>query len=251
MKGLQHLLLASVGLALLGCALPTSAAVTIEQTRVIYNGSEKAVSLKVINHDKERPFLAQTWLEDAQGNKITSPLIVLPPVQRVDANSTTQVRIQALPATATLPKDRESLFWFNIREIPPRSKKPNVLQVALQTKVKLFYRPAAVMTLPEQPWQEKLVVRKSGSQLLLENPTPYYITIVNLAVKKGAGTLSGFEPLMLKPFEKQTAPWNVSGLTNDAVISYINDYGGRPELTLNCGQMPCTLTPLQDKKAEK
>ncbi|POP44386.1 molecular chaperone [Superficieibacter electus] len=247
------------GKGCLACALTAlvllagrvQASVTIEQTRVVYNASEKAVSLKVINRDKARPYLAQTWLEDQNGNKITSPLMVLPPIQRVDANSTSQVRIQALPATAQLPQDRESLFWFNIREIPPRSKKENVLQVALHTKVKLFYRPAAIMTLPEQPWQEKLVVRKVGSELQLENPTPYHITIVNLAAKKGAGTLKGFEPLMLAPFEKQTAPWNVSTLTSDAVISYINDYGGRPELTLNCSQIPCTLTPLQEKKAQQ
>lgn len=225
------------------------ASVTIEQTRVIYNAGEKAVGLKVINRDKEKPYLAQAWLEDKDGNKITSPLMVLPPIQRVDPDSTTQVRIQALPAAAQLPQDRESLFWFNIREIPPRSKKENVLQVALQTKVKLFYRPASIVKLPEQPWQEKLVVRKAGGELRLENPTPYYVTVVNLAAKKGAGTLPGFEPLMLAPFENRAAPWNVSALTSDAVISYINDYGGRPELALNCAQTPCTLKPLREKKA--
>lgn len=247
MKGLRSFSVAVTGLTLLAGSVRAS--VTIEQTRVIYNASEKAVSLKVINRDKERPYLAQAWLEDSSGNKITSPLIVLPPIQRVDPNSTTQVRVQALPATAQLPQDRESLFWFSIREIPPRSKKANVLQVALQTKVKLFYRPAAIEKLPGQPWQEKLVVRKVGDKLQLENPTPYHITLVNLAAKKGAGTLADFEPLMLAPFEKQTAPWNVSTLTSDAVMSYINDYGGRPELTLNCSQTPCTLTPLQEKKA--
>lgn len=235
-----------------GCVVSASqASVTIEQTRVIYNASEKAVSLKVINRDKERPYLAQTWLEDEQGNKISSPLLVVPPIQRVDPDSSTQVRIQALPATAQLPQDRESLFWFSIREIPPRSKNANVLQVALQTRVKLFYRPIAIMKLPEQPWQEKLVVRKSGGTLQLENPTPYHITIVNLMAKKGAATLPGFEPLMLKPFEKQSASWNVTALTNDAVISYINDFGGRPELALNCSQTPCALSPLKDKKATK
>lgn len=239
-----------VSSVMLCCAVPMSqASVTIEQTRVIYNASEKAVSLKVINRDKERPYLAQTWLEDEQGNKISSPLLVVPPIQRVDPDSSTQVRIQALPATAQLPQDRESLFWFNIREIPPRSKNANVLQVALQTRVKLFYRPTAIMKLPEQPWQEKLVVRKSGGTLQFENPTPYHITIVNLIAKKGAATLPGFKPMMLKPFEKQSAPWNTAALTNNSIISYINDFGGRPELIMDCAQTLCKLMPLKDKKA--
>ncbi len=40
-------------------------------------------------------------------------------------------------------KDRESLFWLNIQEIPPISSADdsNVLAVALNTQVKLIYRP--------------------------------------------------------------------------------------------------------------
>ncbi|XNM49580.1 fimbria/pilus periplasmic chaperone [Escherichia coli] len=45
-----------------------------------------------------------------EGNKITSPLAVLPPVQRIDAMMNGQVKIQALPDIHTLPSDRESLF---------------------------------------------------------------------------------------------------------------------------------------------
>ncbi len=87
--------------------------------------------------------------------KITSPLIVLPPVQRLEPGKSSQMKIEALP-DVKLPQDRESLFYFNMREIPPKSDKPNTLQIALQTKIKLFYRPEAIA--PQQnsaPWQEK------------------------------------------------------------------------------------------------
>ncbi|WP_180821372.1 fimbria/pilus periplasmic chaperone, partial [Vibrio parahaemolyticus] len=69
-----------------------------------------------------------------------------------------QVKIQALPDIAALPQDRESVYYFNLREIPPRSKEANVLQIALQTRIKLFYRPKALYatrTDLENPWQEK------------------------------------------------------------------------------------------------
>ncbi|WP_153070434.1 fimbria/pilus periplasmic chaperone, partial [Escherichia coli] len=84
-------------------------------------------------------------LEDEQGNKIQSPLVVLPPVQRIEPGKPSQIKIQALPAAKQLPQDRETLYYFNLREIPPKSNKPNTLQIALQTRIKLFYRPAAIV----------------------------------------------------------------------------------------------------------
>ncbi|MEX6226452.1 fimbria/pilus periplasmic chaperone [Providencia hangzhouensis] len=39
-----------------------------------------------------------------------------------------------MPTINELPQDRESLFYFNLREVPPKSDKDNVLQIALQTQ---------------------------------------------------------------------------------------------------------------------
>lgn len=67
--------------------------------------------------------------------------MALPPLQRVEPGAKGQVKIQTTGSLAGLPQDRESLFYFNVREIPPKSSKPNTLQLALQTRVKMFYRP--------------------------------------------------------------------------------------------------------------
>ncbi|MDM3762337.1 fimbria/pilus periplasmic chaperone, partial [Proteus mirabilis] len=75
------------------------------------------------------------------GEKIETPLIVLPPSQRIAPGHKSQVKVQSLPDIAQLPLDRESVFYFNLSEIPPRSDNPNVLQIALETRIKLFYRP--------------------------------------------------------------------------------------------------------------
>ncbi|MBH3071698.1 fimbria/pilus periplasmic chaperone [Serratia marcescens] len=241
-------LLATTAL-LAGALAPTAnAAIALDRTRIIFDGSVQSVSLSVSNQNKQLPYLAQGWLEDEQGNKIQSPLTVLPPVQRIEPGKPSQVKIQALPAAKMLPQDRESLYYFNLREIPPKSNKPNSLQIALQTRIKLFYRPAAIA--PERnaaPWQEKLTLTKQGDKYIVNNPTPYYVTIVDAATRKGVEGAKGFEPFMVPP--KGNTPLTVSAgsLGGSPVLTYINDYGGRPQLSFNCSGSTCTVTP--EKKA--
>ncbi|AXX20739.1 fimbria/pilus periplasmic chaperone [Serratia sp. SRS-8-S-2018] len=236
--------------ALLGALLApqAQAAIALDRTRVIFDGSEKSVSLNISNQNKQLPYLAQGWLEDEKGNKIQSPLAVLPPVQRVEPGKPSQVKIQALPATKQLPQDRESLYYFNLREIPPKSDKPNTLQIALQTRIKLFYRPSAIA--PQQnaaPWQEQLTLSKQGDKYVVNNPTPYYVTLVDAGARKGVAGVQGFEPLMVPP--KSSAPLgvNASALGNGPVLTYINDYGGRPQLSFNCSGNACQVVPEKSK----
>ncbi|RNW13690.1 molecular chaperone, partial [Serratia nematodiphila] len=210
----------------------------------VFDGSVQSVSLSVSNQNKQLPYLAQGWLEDEQGNKIQSPLTVLPPVQRIEPGKPSQVKIQALPAAKLLPQDRETLYYFNLREIPPKSNKPNSLQIALQTRIKLFYRPAAIA--PERnaaPWQEQLTLSKQGDKYIVNNPTPYYVTIVDAATRKGVEGAKGFEPFMVPP--KGNTPLTVSAASvgGSPVLTYINDYGGRPQLSFSCSGSACAVVP--------
>ncbi|MBH2721338.1 fimbria/pilus periplasmic chaperone [Serratia ureilytica] len=241
-------LLATTSL-LAGALAPTAqAAIALDRTRVIFDGGVQSVSLSVSNQNKQLPYLAQGWLEDEQGNKIQSPLTVLPPVQRIEPGKPSQVKIQALLAAKMLPQDRETLYYFNLREIPPKSNKPNSLQIALQTRIKLFYRPAAIA--PERnaaPWQEQLTLSKQGDKYVVNNPTPYYVTLVDAASRKGVEGAKGFEPLMVPP--KGSLPLTVSAgsVGNSPVLTYINDYGGRPQLSFSCAGAVCKVVP--EKKA--
>ncbi len=163
-------------------AQQANAAISLDRTRVIVNGGEKSVSLNISNENKNLPYLAQGWIEDAQGNKVSSPMTVLPPVQRLEAGAKSQVKVQTSPAMSALPQDRESLFYFNLREIPPRSNKPNTLQIALQTRIKLFLPTAAIALDKTQAatgdWVEKVTLTRNGDKYVLNNPTPYFLTIV-------------------------------------------------------------------------
>ncbi len=220
------------------------AAIALDRTRVIFNGDEKTISLNIKNENKELPYLAQGWIEDVSGNKIESPLAVLPPVQRVEPSESSQVKIQSLPDVTKLPQDRESVFYFNLREIPPRSTEPNVLQIALQTRIKLFYRPKALYatrTELSNPWQEQITLTRKGDTYEVNNPTAYFVTIVDASSKVGGETTSKFEPVMVSPKSSSTIKGSASAMGAAPVLTYINDYGGRPKLTFSCSGSNCKV----------
>ncbi len=222
------------------------AAIALDRTRAIITGEDKSISLNVSNENKQLPYLAQGWIENGQGEKVSDPFTVLPPVQRIEPGAKSQVKIQALPSVVKLPQDRESVYYFNLREIPPKSDKPNTLQLALQTRIKLFYRPKAIIPTREQrdnPWQEKVTLNRQGDQYTLVNPTPYYVTIVDATPRKEGATVSGFEPVMVAPKSRQPLAGSANALGTSPVLTYINDYGGRPTLTFTCQGPNCHVVP--------
>lgn len=223
-------------------AQQTYSAVALDRTRIIYDGGQKNVSLNISNQNKELPFLAQSWLEDEQGVKVNGPLIALPPVQRIEPGAKSMVKLQSMPEVRSLPQDRESLYYFNMREIPPRSDKPNVLQIALQTRVKLFYRPDAIR--PESNIDEefkKISLTPQGSFYLVNNDTPYYFTVINASSKKTTDVDPKFVVQMIKPLSHTRLDVDPSAMGDHPVLTYINDYGARPMLTFNCIRNNCVV----------
>lgn len=243
-------LLTAAGLVLMAAVPAANAAISLDRTRAVYLSDAKSISLNIINENKALPFLAQSWLEDEQHQKITSPLVVLPPLQRVEPNERSVVRITKTPEAEHLPQDRESVFYFNLREIPPKSTKTNVMQLALQTQIKLFYRPKAIVAPRGEIWQEKLIFRKSNSGFTIENPTPFYITLTGIThqtQKQGGGAIAGFQPLMLRPKSSENIRLGDNRL-NSFVVSYINYYGGHPELRFACRGDICSAATEKNKE---
>lgn len=219
------------------------AAIALDRTRVVFDGGQKSMSLSVNNNNKELPYLAQAWVEDPQGNKQNLPLVTLPPVQRIEPGAHSQVKLQSLPAVNQLPQDRESLYYFNLREIPPRSNKPNTLQLALQTRIKLFYRPKALRAeTGKAPWQEQLTLTRAGGGYRVNNPTPYYVTLAEARDSANGVPVKAFSPVMIAP--RDNIP--LKGVTGNApVLTYINDYGGQVQLVFHCAGSACTASPVK------
>ncbi len=226
------------------------AGIALDRTRMIITGDARSVSAKLTNTSPSIPFLAQSWVEDAHGTKITSPLMVLPPLQRINGGQKGIARVTKTSGVNALPQDRESLFYLNVREIPPKPDKPNVLQLAMQSRIKLFYRPTAIV--PETPgavWQNQLIFHKQGQRWTVDNPTPYFVTLIGLSRKpeaQGGGRLTDFPGIMIPP--KSSLDFNVS----DASVSqfsmmYVNDFGGHPELKFSCTGNVCKALPMEQQ----
>lgn len=163
-------------------ALPAQAAggIALGATRVIYPADAKQTSLALSNSNKQERYLINAWIENATGQK-EKTFVITPPLFVSEPNSENTLRIiYAGPALAT---DRESLFYLNVKAIPSMDKNNgennNVLQLAILSRIKLFVRPNKLETQPGQA-PDTLAFTRSGSAISINNPSPYFITLVNL-----------------------------------------------------------------------
>ncbi|MDZ5641631.1 molecular chaperone [Enterobacter sp. A103] len=110
--------------------------------------------------------------------KLHVPFVLTPPLTRVEGRHGQTLRITATPNN--MPADRESVFWLNVLEIPPTNKDgKNQLMVAFRNRVKLFWRPAALKNgATDAP--AKLTWHADGENIILSNPTAYYISLTGV-----------------------------------------------------------------------
>ncbi|CUI73691.1 Chaperone protein papD precursor [Achromobacter ruhlandii] len=221
------------------------AAVNIDRTRIIMSGNQKSVSVVLTNESHDTPYLAQVWVEDADGKTIND-LLALPPLQRIDGGKKAQVRIimRANDAfAAQLPQDRESLFYFNVREIPPEPPKTdaNILQLTTQSRLKLLLRPAALGKSDEVNPERSLQILARGDRLMLKNPTPYYVTVIWLG-RDNKQQLRGFDGAsMLAPFSEQEVKAALPADAGEMVLGNVDDYGGLRMNRYRCATGQCVF----------
>ncbi|MGQ8776520.1 fimbrial biogenesis chaperone [Serratia sp. NA_112.1] len=164
---------------------------TISGTRIIFPASEKEVNVRTINKGS-LPALVQVWVDEGQTNADLNsakiPFIVTPPVYRVEPSKGQSVRM--IYNGMTLPQDRESVFWFNLLEIPPKSKSSSSdqkLELAFRTRIKIFYRPVKLEKSNSELEKNKLqwdVVNDNqrGVGIKVTNRTPYYFSFDSASI---------------------------------------------------------------------
>lgn len=216
-----------------------TAAINIDRTRIIFPGKDKSVSLVINNQSKTMPYLAQSWMEDEKGNKISEPFTVLPPMQRVEPNTKNQIKIITTQGLEKLPQDRESLFYLNVREIPPVAEKENVVQIAIQSRLKMFYRPPQIENNSDKVWAKELKYIHTGTNLLIENPSKYYVTLGYLSSNANSN-FPGFESVMIAPMSKENVTVPTTNFSQ-LYAGYMDDYGGMKMLTYQCAASVCQL----------
>jgi len=222
-------------------ALPAQAAVVVAGTRVIYRAEDPEATVKISNQG-DTPALAQTWIDKgdpkAAPSSIDVPFTVTPPVARIDQGKAQTLRI--LHTGEPLPTDKESVFWLNVLEVPPKPARDeasqNHMQVAIRTRVKLFFRPDGLAgNAAEAPSQltwrltQTSAEGKSLPAVEVHNPSPYYVSLSLVETIDGNRTASFKDGGMVGPGETKAFP-----LTGDvpqgqqAKVQYraISDQGG-------------------------
>ncbi|NDO82468.1 pilus assembly protein [Citrobacter sp. NCU1] len=200
--------------------LGQAAGIQVGRTRVIYDASKKEVALALTNTEKELPWLIQSWTDTGDG-KTRGPFIVTPPLFRLDPQKEQSLRITW--SGQTLPIDRESLFYMNIRTIPAISKddnQKNVLRLIYKTRIKLFWRPEGLKSTPIDACKN-LRFSQHERQVFIANDGDYYSVFDTLRISGKSLT----DVDMVAPKTSTTFP--LPNTANGSKVTWrcITDYG--------------------------
>ncbi|QHG63932.1 fimbrial biogenesis chaperone [Pseudomonas putida] len=225
---IRHLLLAT---ALASALLPPAqAALTISATRIVQTSDKQSSSIIVANPSNQA-FAAQTWVNTEADDSTTSvPLIAAPELFRLDPGNKQTVQINRI--SKDLPNDRESLFYFNVQELPQADEEQaNTLSIALRTRIKLFYRPAELQGSPQKSLKDLQwsVQRREGkAQLIVHNPSPYHYTFSRVQLGSASKRESIEAQAMVAPKSSQAYDVHDSVIKPGmrVIFTTINDFGG-------------------------
>ena len=229
----------------LGLQWPAVAGVMLGGTRVILGEKDREASIPVKNTGIS-PYVVQAWIDAGEGKNKT-PLLVTPPLSRLDPGKENILRI--LRVAGELPADRESVFWLNVKEIPEKSNEENVLQIAVRSRIKVFYRPSKLAGRSDESrgqlkWAVSTGPEAQGAVLKIGNPTPYNVTFTGLNINSGQQSINAD---MVPPFGEMSYPLTAVKAPQAVQVNFttLNDYGGEtPEERV---QVPAGAEPVAVK----
>lgn len=192
-------------------------------TRMVYSSSTTQSMMQVRNTHPEATFLIQSWMESEKGER-TNDFVITPPLYVLKPASESVVKIMF--NGRALPQDRETLYWMTVKAIPQQMKNGsgNSLQFASANRIKVFYRPEGLVEGAGEAWKRLGGTVRAG-KVSLTNPTPYYLTTINVKVDG-----MPVKPVMIPPNASVTLAETFSRASS---VSYqtINDYGAWTPVT--------------------
>ncbi|WP_392551456.1 molecular chaperone [Orbus wheelerorum] len=201
-------------------SLNSYAGIMLSGTRLIFNGNKNEAVITVSNPDKTS-YLIQSWVS-VEGKK-SPEFIVTPPLFRLDGLSSNALRV--VLAKNHLPKDKESLFWLNVKAIPPSNPDAtDALLIALNTQIKLIYRPSSLMGPEASTAYKKLAfnIDAATQQLIATNSTAYYINLSSIMFNNK----NIDNPGIVAPFSETKWKIKPAATNNHVKWQVINDFGG-------------------------
>ncbi|QXI46094.1 MULTISPECIES: fimbrial biogenesis chaperone [Pseudomonas] len=209
---------------------PLAANVVIANTRVVFPADQSEVTVKLSNVGST-PSLVQAWVDDgrpqARVQDLQVPFDVMPAMFRLDAGKGQSLRL--FHGGEAMPADRESLYWLNVLDVPPKGS-GNALQVALRSRIKLLYRPAglpgkAVDAHRRVTWQ----LLREGQQWVLtaSNGSPYVVNLARVTVEQARQSPLQLGPNHVLPFA--STRFSLERLAGESTVrlhyAFIDDYG--------------------------
>ncbi|MDD2046026.1 fimbrial biogenesis chaperone [Pseudomonas putida] len=208
-----------------------NASVVIATTRVIYPGEEAEVTVSLSNQG-ERPSLVQVWVDDGRADvpveQLRVPFSLTPALFRLDPGKGQALRL--FQGQHDFAQDRESLYWLNVLDIPPKGE-GNALQVAVRSRIKLLYRPRGLAGNAQQAPQAltwRLLKGDDAWALEASNPSGFYVNLAELSVhlsgRNYEATSSHIDPLSTRLF---ALPGLERAEASTATVHFasVNDYG--------------------------
>jgi len=175
-------------------APPASAAVTLQGTRIINDAGKGRDVTVSANNVGTQPALVQVWIDAGDGHArpedVRTPFRLTPAEPRLlqpHQGQAYRITYAPRPGGDVLPSDRESVFYFNLLDIPPKPTDAgtrNLLQFAVRTRVKLFHRPAGLSGQPRDA-AGLLQWRAHGGALQVHNPSAYHVTLSSVTLPDG------------------------------------------------------------------
>ncbi|HDC4393720.1 TPA: molecular chaperone [Enterobacter cloacae] len=194
---------------------------------MIYPASATSGITFSITNNSVVPYLMQSRvLNPGSGDVVQTdtpaPFIALPPLQRIEPGEKLTLRIRLM--NAYLRQDRESLFILALKAIPSRQETSDLsgtLMVATQNNLKLFYRPASLPAYRTEEVAERLRFHRQGQQLVVDNPTPYWVTFSSLNLGGRMVTTTQMVP----PSARQVYPLDKNNDGHELTWQLIDDHG--------------------------
>lgn len=222
-------------------------------SRVVVAADDRSSGQVYAVNNSENVYLVQSRIWPADGvtgyavadkpgaTRAAVPFLVTPPLKRIERNGVLPLRILATPQVAALPKDRESLFFLSSKAIPSQptgktatkdtAEKGASLSLALQSYIKLFYRPSGLgaHAIFDGGVAKQLTFRRDGDRLKVTNPTPYHITFGLLTVA-GKPVDAESRRAMVPPMGSHDYPVPAGTPSGEVTWQVIDEFGLMTEL---------------------
>jgi chaperone protein EcpD len=246
----QSTLAAILAITSVAVGTPAVASVVVNGTRVVYPAAKREVTISLQNSGPN-PSLVQAWLDSgdprSKPGDAKVPFVLTPPLFRLDPT-----KVQSLRLVYThdpLPQDRESLFWLNVLDIPPRSvvnaEAPNQLDLAYKHRMKVFFRPAGISgsaaDAPARLTWKLLLKDGKVTGIQASNPTGYHVSLTQLIATVDGHPLT-IKADMVDPFASRSFDLSDQPTAPSSAVAvqywFVNDYGGNVNGTASASAAP-------------